>query len=149
MFMFVKRVEKAILNENFEEAIKVENVLLSMHGKVEIDDEKPSVLSRKTGTQIKTPSDKKYQEFTYMESMVKIIKKMFNDVINLKKMASKNASRNISKPPFRCYVNPSTSETLTPMKEAHLGQRINFIKSNHNNAKDPKEEVEDLEQGTE
>lgn len=78
-----------------------------------------------------------------MESMARIIKKLSNDVINLKKMASKNTSRNIANPPFRRYGNPPTSKTLTPMEGAHLGQLINFIRTSNTNLDDT--EVEDID----
>ena len=103
--MFIKRAEKEILNENFEKVIKVEKDLLSMHGKTKIDDEKPSASSNKTANQTKTSSDKKRPRIRRYGSMSKNIKKLSNDVINLKKMAFENTSRNISKPSFRCYGN--------------------------------------------
>jgi len=96
-------------------------------------------------TQIKTPLDKKEQEFVDMESMARIIKNLSNDVIDFKKMAYENMTRNTTKPPFRCYQNPLNSKTLTPSKEMHLGQLINYISLSKNNADDPKEEASDPE----
>lgn len=149
MDMFIKRDEKGSLNESFEEAIKVEKYLLSMHGKIEMDDKKLITSSKKTGTQTKIPGDKKEQDFPDKESMAKIIKKLYNDVIDLNTMTSKINFRALPKPTFRHYGNPPTNKNITPMEEAHLGKLINFIKSNHNNADDPKEGGGDPKQDNE
>jgi hypothetical protein len=132
MVMFVKRVKKEALNENFKESIKVEKYLLSVEGKNNIDDEKRTSLGKNLGTQTKKLSNKKDQDFPYTESMDMIIKKVSNDVVYLKKVDSENTTRNFPKLPLKQYNNPPTSKTLTPTKEAHLGHLINFIKPNHN-----------------
>jgi hypothetical protein len=51
MAMFMKRTKKETFNENFEEAIKVENDLITVHDKNEIDDERPSTSRRKQRNQ--------------------------------------------------------------------------------------------------
>lgn len=104
-----------------------------------MDDKKLSSSLKKTKTQTKISGDKKEKYFLDMESMSRIIKKLSNDVIDLKKMGSESTSRTLPKLPFRHYGNPPTKKTLPPTEEAHLGQLINFINSNHNNVDDPEE----------
>lgn len=74
-----------------------------------------------------------------MESMAKIIKKLSNNVIDLKKMDSKNTSRKNTKPYFRWYGNPATNKTITPAEETHFGQWINFMRLNNTNPDDIEE----------
>ena len=119
--MFVKREEKIPFSENFEEAIKVEKDLLSVHGKTKINEEKLSNPTKKSSTHDKNHSEKKEQDFMNMESMSKIIKKLFNNVVDLKKMASKNTSMNTTKPSFSQYQNAPTRKTLTLIGKAHFG----------------------------
>ena len=75
-----------------------------------------------------------------MEIMVRIIKNLSNDVVDLNTMNFKNATKTFNKPSFKWYNNPPTRKTLKSTKQAHLGQLINVIKANHNSSKDPKED---------
>jgi hypothetical protein len=71
--------------------------------------------------------------------MVRIIKKLSIDVVELDKMVSKNTTMNFNKPSFKRYNNPPTRKTLTYTEEAHFGQVINIFQENHNCSKYPKE----------
>lgn len=132
-------MEKVSPNENFEEVIKVQKDLINVHSKIEIDDNKPSTSAKKQGTQTKNNSNKKDQDCLYLESMARIIKKLSNDVVYLKKMATKNANQTFNKPSFKRY-NPPTSKTHTSTKEAQLGRLINLIKSMNDKPSESQEE---------
>ena len=64
--------------------------LLSVHGKIEVDNDNYGT-SRKQGNQEKGILDKKGKYSLDIESMSRIIKRLANDMVDLKKMDSKNS----------------------------------------------------------
>ena len=127
MVIFVKRMEKETLNENFKEAIKVEKYLTSVHGKIEIDNDKPSTFVNKQGTQTNNTFEKKDQDSLELESMAITSKKLSNDVVDINKMAFENTNQTFNKPLSKLY-NPPMRKTQTFTQEAHLGKLNNFIR---------------------
>ena len=77
------------LEENFEAVVEVEKDLKSLHGKSEVDEDK-SITSKKKNDHIKSTSDKKENDSFNLESMSRVIKRLANDMLYLKKIASEN-----------------------------------------------------------
>ena len=104
--MFVKGKEKRSLEENFLEAIKVEKHLATISSHQGNKESKPSSWEKSTkknqGTS-KTDLEKKDREPTDMEGMQRVIKKLTNDIIGLKK--NKGEGRKPSKPLLKKKTN--------------------------------------------
>ena len=103
--MFVKSKETQTLGENLEESIKVEKDLeaISNHPG---NEENEASISKKNGKKNKGSSkmdlDKKQKEPTNMDSIQRIIKKLTNEIIDLKK------SNGEGKKPFKPFIKKST-----------------------------------------
>ena len=91
MAMFFKRMKKPILDENFQDAIKVENDFMRIQSKVEVDNDK--IGTSKIKTISKDTTGKKEQSDFDFENMSKVIKRLENDVVDLKKIALENSHR--------------------------------------------------------
>lgn len=114
MAMFVKRMEKTTLYENFQARVKVEKDLLSVHGKSKMDEDK-SGTSKKKKKHGKSTSDKKEYDYFNLQSMSKVITRLANDMAYLKKMSLENAHRGYNKPTFKNY-NPNTIKMGMPLE---------------------------------
>ena len=106
--MFVRQKAKLTLAENFEEAIKVEKDVTATKANPRVDTDSASSSSRKktdTPAKATTSSDKKSQDALDLDSLQRVIKKLSNEIIDLKKVLLK-------KPQTRNHLN-SSSEDLS------------------------------------
>ena len=105
--MFVKAREKRTLAENFLEAIKVEKELASISSHQGNKETKPSSSEKRIKKNkgiLKLDTKKKENEPTDMERMQRVIKKLTNDIINLKK--NKGEGKKPFKPFRKTRTNP-------------------------------------------
>jgi hypothetical protein len=85
MAMFVKNVEKTTLEENFKESIKVEKNMLSLKGNPRVEPSKDKTNSKNKPPTSKPSKNKKDVDSTYMEMLQQIVKKLSNELIDIKK----------------------------------------------------------------
>ena len=90
--MFVRQKAKLTLAENFEEAIKVEKDVTATNANLGVDTDSASSSWKKTDSPTKTAasSDKKGQDALDLDSLQRVIKKLSNEIIDLKKGTSEN-----------------------------------------------------------
>ena len=103
--MFVKAREKITLVENFLEAIKVEKDLESISSHQGNEENKTSSSKKNTKKNkgiLRTNIEKKDKEPTDMASMHRVIKKLTNDIIDLKK------NKGDGKKPFKPFMKKRT-----------------------------------------
>jgi hypothetical protein len=90
MAMYVKNLEKGTLEEAFQEALKFEKNMTSLKG---ISSLEPSKYKGKGKVSTSKPSeDKKPYDSMDMESLQRIIKKLSNDLVDLKKGGGEGSS---------------------------------------------------------
>ena len=119
--MFVKGKEKKTLVENFLEAIKVEKYLASISSHLGNEESNASSLDqniKKSKGISKSKSDKKDKDLMDMESMKRIIKKLTNEIIDLKK------NKGEGKKPFKMFLknktNTDSPSQITPTSGINL-----------------------------
>jgi hypothetical protein len=83
MEMFVKNAEKSTLEEAFQEALKVEKNMMSLKGNPGEESSKDKGKSKEIVS--KPPEEKKNYDSMDMESLQRIVKKLSNEMIDLKK----------------------------------------------------------------
>jgi hypothetical protein len=114
MEMFVKRYEKNTLETTFTKAIKFEKDVLDLKGNPEIEPSKDKT-GNKTKATVKKPSkDKKDSESTYVEALHIIVKKLTNEIIDLKK----NCGEGSSNPNFVFKFQPKKEKSTPPANKA-------------------------------
>ena len=125
--MFVKAREKITLEENFVEAIKVEKDLesISIHqNNEEIKPSSPEKSIKKNKGIPRSDLEKKEKEPTDMESMQRVIKKITNKIIDLKK------NKGEKKKPFKLFMKKRTN--FAPQIPPTLGINIkNYAMENY------------------
>ena len=92
--MFVRQKAKLTLAENFEEAIKVEKDVFATKANSGVDTDAASSSRKKMDSPAKanTTSDKKGQDALDLDSLQRVIKKLSNEIIDLKKGTSDSAT---------------------------------------------------------
>ena len=91
MAMFVKRAAKPTLIETFDEAIKVEKDMSAIKTNPRVDTDSASSSRKKSESPSKTTNpDKKGQDALDLDSLQRVIKKLSNEIIDLKKGTSKS-----------------------------------------------------------
>ena len=103
MAMFVRRAAKLTLAENFEEAIKVEKDMSAIKTNPGVDTDSASSSRKNTESPSKTTTpEKKGQDSLDLDSLQRVIKKLSNEIIDLKKGTSKSTpNREQPRQPFR------------------------------------------------
>jgi hypothetical protein len=86
MEMFVKRDEKNTLEDTFKEAIKVKKGYVKSKGNLGAESHKDKSNTKIKVTSTKPSEDTKDQDSLDMESLQRIIKKLSNDIIDIKRM---------------------------------------------------------------
>ena len=91
MAMFVRKKAKLTLAENFEEAIKVEKDMSAIKTNPGVDTDAAYSSRKKTDSPTKNANpEKKGQDSLDLDSLQRVIKKLSNEIIDLKKGASEN-----------------------------------------------------------
>jgi predicted Mrr-cat superfamily restriction endonuclease len=114
--MFIKNVEKSTLEESFQESLKVEKNMLSLKGNPGVESSKDNVKSKEA--MYKPSKDKKNYDSMDMETLQRIVKKISNELIDLKKNGAEGSSS--SKNFFRFPPNKDKS-TLPTKKKSFPG----------------------------
>ena len=105
MAMFFRQKSKLTLVENFEEAIKVENDMSAIKENPGVDTDSASSSRKKTDSPtIKTNSEKKGQDALDLDSLQRVIKKLSNEIIDLKKGTSESTPN--KDPPRQFFRRP-------------------------------------------
>ena len=101
--MFVRRAAKLTLAEKFEEAIKVEKDMFAIKTNPGVDTDVASSSCKKTDSPTKnTNPEKKSQDSLDLDSLQRVIKKLSNEIIDLKKGTSENTPpKEPPRQPFR------------------------------------------------
>ena len=130
MAMFVRRTTKLTLTENFEEAIKVEKDMSAIKTNPGVDTDSASSSRKKTNSPTKnTNPEKKGQDSLDLDSLQRVIKKLSNEIIDLKKGNSESTLN--KEPPRQLFRRPfqNTATKQTPPSEANSVDEINsFLK---------------------
>jgi hypothetical protein len=92
--MFVKRVEKAMLEENFEEVKNVEKEMLSLGSNPGVEGNK--VVGKKPLLLTNTTRERT----NYLDNVLKLVKKLCNEVVDLKKNIGEGSSHHKPFKPF-------------------------------------------------
>ena len=130
--MFVRQKAKLTLAENFEEAIKVEKDVSATKENSGVDTDSTSSSRKKTDSPAKTTtgSDKRSQDALDLDSLQRVIKKLSNEIIDLKKGTSDNTPN--KEPPRqlfrRPFQNPAAKQN-TPSKANSIEEINSFLKS--------------------
>ena len=91
MAMFVRRAAKPTLTETFDEAIKVEKYMFAIKTNPGVDTDSASSSRKKTESPSKTSTpEKKGQDALELDNLQRVIKKLSNEIIDLKKGTSEN-----------------------------------------------------------
>ena len=91
MAMFVRQKAKLTLAEKFEEAIEVEKDMSAIKTNPRVDTDAASSSRKKTDSPTKnTNPEKKGQDSLDLDSLQRVIKKMSNEIIDLKKGTSES-----------------------------------------------------------
>jgi uncharacterized protein YicC (UPF0701 family) len=100
--IWVKRYKKASLLEAFEEANKIEKHILSLNDATRNETETSSSSKKKIEILPRPTQSKTQPESSDLESLTKVVQKLSNQVIDLKRMAEEaSSSKEPYKPPFR------------------------------------------------
>ncbi|MDO5304888.1 MAG: retrotransposon gag domain-containing protein [bacterium] len=114
MAMWVKRAAKTTLNDNFAEAIQVEKDQDSLKDTSSSENKKSDFSKKKVESSSKPSSDKKEKEHDPYEfdSLKNVIKKLSNEIVDLKKNSGEGPSnRGYYRPPFRKpFQNPGNNQ---------------------------------------
>jgi hypothetical protein len=129
MGIFVKRAKNGTLEDTFEEAIKVEKYMLSLKGNSRLNsDQSTSSNSKKKILPTQDPTDKKDQDSMDMESLQRIVKKLTNEIVDMKKIIRENIpTRVFFKTPFRKTI-PPTNKNPSPIEGINMEDIVNVIK---------------------
>jgi hypothetical protein len=122
MAMFIKNVEKATLEATFQEALIIEKNMLSLKGNLEDESSKNKSKTKAKSHVTKSSKEKKYTDSMDMESLQRIVNKLSNKLIDLKKHNGEGSSntknffkfqskKDKSTPPVK-KMTPSTSEGI-------------------------------------
>ena len=91
MAMFVRRAAKPTLTETFDEAIKVEKDMFAIKTNPGVDTDSASSSCKKAEIPSKTTNPKKRgQDALDLDSIQRVIKKLSNEIIDLKKGTSES-----------------------------------------------------------
>jgi hypothetical protein len=105
MAMYVKNSEKGTLEEDFQKALKFEKNMMSLKGSYKSD---PSKDKGKGKYFVSKPNeDKNHSDSMDMESIQRIINKLSNNLIDLKKGGGEGYSSQkkfFSTPPAQIYI---------------------------------------------
>ena len=115
--MFVKSKGKQTLEDNFQEAIKVEKDLGSISSHLGNEEHKYST-SEQNGKKSKGISKSKSEDSMNMEIMRQMIKKLTNEVINLMKRNSEGKKH--SNPFLNRKTSTNTSSQIPPTLSINL-----------------------------
>jgi cell division septum initiation protein DivIVA len=100
--IWVKRSKKSMLLEAFEEASQIEKDILSLKETTSNETETSSSSKKKIEILPRPTQNKTQPESSYLENLTKVVQKLSNQVIDLKRMAEEASSRKGPyKPPFR------------------------------------------------
>lgn len=100
--MFVKRAKLATLEETFEEAILVEKEMTSLKSHPTNESNNASSSRKKNENPPKNVNEKKEQDNFDMENLQRVINKLSNDMIDMKKKITEtDQNRGYFRPPFR------------------------------------------------
>jgi hypothetical protein len=100
--IWVKRSKKATLLEAFEEASQIEKDILSLKDTTSNETETSSSSKKKIEILPRPSQNKAQPESSDLENLTKVIQKLSNQVIDLKRMAEEaSSSKGPYKPPFR------------------------------------------------
>jgi hypothetical protein len=92
MVNFVKRTEKGTMEDTFKEAIKVDKGILILKGNLGAEVSKDKSNTKSKVTLKKNPEDKKYQESMDMEALKRIVKNIYNEIIDMNKRTREGTS---------------------------------------------------------
>ena len=126
--MFVRRAAKPTLAETFEEAIKVEKDMSAIKTNPGVDTDSASSSQKKNESSSKTTTpEKKSQDSLDLDSLQRVIKKLSNEIIDLKKGTSENTPA--EEPPRQAFRRPflNTAPRQTPPSEANSVDEINIF----------------------
>jgi hypothetical protein len=100
--IWVKRSKKATLLEAFEEASQIEKDILSLKDNICNEAETTSSSKKKIEILPRPPQNKTQSDSSDLENLQKVIQKLSNQVIDLKRSAEEaSSSKGPYKPPFR------------------------------------------------
>jgi hypothetical protein len=100
--IWVKRSKKATLLESFEEERQIEKDILSLKDNISNEVEITPSSKKKIEILPRPPQTKNQSERSYLESLQKVIQKLSNQVVDLRRSAKKaSSSKGSYKPPFR------------------------------------------------
>jgi hypothetical protein len=92
MVMFFKNVEKTTLEATFKESLKIEKNMLSLKGNPGVESSKEKTNPKTKSTATKTSEEKKDTDSMDMEALQRIVKKLSNEIIDLKKNSGEGSS---------------------------------------------------------
>lgn len=102
MAMFVKRSKLENLEETFEEAILVEKEMMSLKPHLMNESDGTSSSRKKSENSNRNNNEKKETDNFDLENLQRVIKKLSNDMIDLKKNNTEtNQNRGYFRPPFK------------------------------------------------
>jgi len=132
MEMFVKRVDKNTLESTFRESIKVYKDMLSLKENPIIKSSSNTIDIKNETTMTKYPDDKKKQESIDMEAFQRIVKKLSNEIIDLKKNCgegSSNPKKGFEFQPKKLESTPPTTKMTPHSKGTNMEYFVQSLKT--------------------
>jgi hypothetical protein len=118
---FFKMDEKNMLEYTSKKSIEVEKEMLSLKFNPRVETSKDKSGNKTKATMTKTFDDKKYQESTNMESLQRIVKKIFNEIIDMKNNCGEGSSN-----PKKIFIFPPKKSTPPTTKISSHVEGINI-----------------------
>jgi hypothetical protein len=148
--IWVKRSKKATLLEAFEEASQIEKDILSLKDNLSNEAEITPSSKKKIEILPRPPQTKTQSESSDLESLQKVIQKLSNQVVDLRRSAEEaSSSKGTYKPPFR---KPFPSNRPNPNPEGlnfeSLQYAIQTILEAHDNLVPPENSEDVVEEET-
>jgi hypothetical protein len=143
--IWVKRSNKSMLLEAFEEASQIEKNILSLKDNLSNEAEITSSSKKKIEILTRPPQTKTQSETADLESLQKVVQKLLNQVVDLKRSTEEASSRKGSfKPPFRKPFPPNRlNSTPEGLNFESLQYALQTILEAHDNLVPP-ENSEDV-----
>jgi len=108
MAMFINNAERATLEAYFQESLKVEKNMMSVKGNPRLE---PSKYKGKNKETLSKPlEEKKNYDSMDMEALQRIVKKIYNKMIDLKKSGGE-----ISSSQNKCFIFSPKKDKSTPL----------------------------------
>jgi hypothetical protein len=137
--IWVKRSKKSILLEAFEEASQIEKDILSLKDNLNSEAETTSSSKKKIKILARPPQAKIQPETLDLESLQKVVQRLSNQVVDLKRSTEEaSSSKGSFKPPFRKPFPPNRpNPTPEGLNFESLQYALQTILEAHDNSVPP------------